>query len=188
MRERIKNIKMHSYPGMVAMITTRFLNEKNIMAAGWHSYISMEPPLYGVAIGQTRYTNQLIEKAGCFAINFLKGEDITTIQLSGIYSGNKINKFKELSLSYDEGHFAQLPILDNAYMAYECEVYDKQSYGDHDWVVGEIKACYRDESLFLDNGLPNFNKLNIPLYLGRSQYYITNDKGILRAVNVKEDE
>lgn len=52
---------MHCYPGMVAIVTVSHNGEDNVMAAGWHSYISFTPPIYGVAIGPERHTYQLVK-------------------------------------------------------------------------------------------------------------------------------
>lgn len=161
---------MHSYPGMVALVTVSYKDKTNIMAAGWHSYISHNPPIYGVAIGRERYTYELVKNAGCFAINFLPYAKAAFIQETGVYSGDNLNKFVNGKMLYDQGITIDAPILRDAYVAYECKTIDINSYGDHDWFVGDITQCYRDEELFLETGLPDFNKLEIPLYLGRSAY------------------
>jgi flavin reductase (DIM6/NTAB) family NADH-FMN oxidoreductase RutF len=170
MRKSTDQTVMHSYPGMVALVTVTYNNESNIMAAGWHSYISYEPPIYGVAIGRDRHTYNLLKNAGEFAINFLPFELAETIQRSGVYSGKDTDKLNLLKLNYDQGLTISAPILKDAYVAYECKTIDVNTYGDHDWFVGEITKFYKDESLFQNNGLPDWSKLSIPLYLGRSQY------------------
>jgi hypothetical protein len=48
MLKSTKHVVMHSYPGMVALVTSKFQTEANIMSAGWHSYISYEPPFMGL--------------------------------------------------------------------------------------------------------------------------------------------
>lgn len=73
-------------------------------------------------------------------------------------------------MSYNPGPHTGNPILDDAYVAYECKTIDCNSYGDHDWFVGDIVQFHMDKAKFLDNGLPNFENLSIPLYLGRSLY------------------
>jgi flavin reductase (DIM6/NTAB) family NADH-FMN oxidoreductase RutF len=161
---------MHSYPGMIALVTVSHDGEENIMAAGWHSYISYEPPIYGVAIGRERHTYSLLKKAGKFAINFVPLEKANLIQEAGVYSGANVNKFDIGHIGFNKGVATNAPILHDAYVAYEMEIIDCQSYGDHDWFVGNITHFYRDNDKFLDNGLPNFEKLSIPLYLGRSLY------------------
>ncbi|MUK90300.1 flavin oxidoreductase [Ornithinibacillus sp. L9] len=170
MRKPTEKTVMHSYPGMVAIVTATYENEHNIMAAGWHSYISYNPPIYGVAIGRQRYTYELVKNAGCFAINFLPYEKAKLIQEVGVLSGENFDKFAHGNMNFENGIEINAPILDDAYVAYECRTIDVNSYGDHDWFVGEIVQCYRDEKCFLENGLPNFEQLEIPLYLGRSKY------------------
>lgn len=188
MRKQTDQPVMHSYPGMVALITVENEGKKNIMACGWHSYLSMDPPMYGVAVGKTRYTHPLIIKAKSFAVNFLPAAYVEAIQSTGVLSGAEVNKFSLCGLTFDEGKTIRAPILHQAYIVYECHTYDIQSYGDHDWVVGKITTSYRDDNLFKENGLPNFNKLQIPLYLGRSQYYIANQTGEVKEIIVKRDE
>ncbi|MFV8828897.1 flavin reductase family protein [Alkalihalobacterium sp. APHAB7] len=170
MIQAINKQVMHSYPGMVALVAVSHNSENNIMAAGWHSYISYEPPIYGVAIGRERHTYQLMKEAGKFAINFLPFEKAHFIQQAGVYTGSNVNKFEQGNMSFEQGIVTGAPILNDAYIAYECEVIDRNTYGDHDWFVGNIVQFYRDNELFEENGLANFDKLSIPLYIGRSKY------------------
>ncbi|MBO8155738.1 MAG: flavin reductase family protein [Bacillaceae bacterium] len=185
MRQPTDQMVMHSYPGMVALVTVAYQGEKNIMAAGWHSYISMDPPIYGVAIGRERYTYELVKNAGSFAINFLPYEQAGFIQKTGVYSGRDINKFDLGEGSYDQGIKIDAPILHDAYVAYECRTIDVNAYGDHDWFVGEIVQFYRDENLFTENGLPDFQKLQIPLYLGRSTYTRVDRNSLFKDFAIK---
>ncbi|WP_246940480.1 flavin reductase family protein [Bacillus pinisoli] len=165
---------MHSYPGMVALVTSSSEGKENIMAAGWHSYISYEPAIYGVAIAKERYSHSLISSSKEFGINFIPGHLAAFIQESGTLSGHEENKLAKLN--YIKGETIDCPILSDAYVAYECKVIDQRTYGDHDWIVGEITRFHKDDSKFLDNGLPNFTELTIPLYVGRSQYLMVNNK------------
>ncbi|MBT2679551.1 flavin reductase family protein [Bacillus sp. ISL-35] len=186
MIQRVNQTVMHSYPGMVALVTVSHEGEKNIMAAGWHTYISYDPPIYGVAIGRERHTYQLVKEAGTFAINFVPFENAAIIQQVGVYSGSEIDKFEKANILFEQGLSTNSPILSDAYIAYECEIIDRNSYGDHDLFVANIVEFYKDQDQFLENGLPNLKKLSIPLYLGRSQYTSVNDKSELIAHKVEE--
>ncbi|GAA0466695.1 flavin reductase family protein [Alkalibacillus silvisoli] len=170
MRKPTNQTVMHSYPGMVAIVTTSYNGQDNVMAAGWHSYISFQPPIYGVAIGHERHTYELMKKSGQFGVHFLPMEKAQFIQQAGVYSGASTNKFFLGEMEYDRGITIDAPILKDAYVAYECQVIDVNRYGDHDWFVGDMTQFYRDDDLFLDNGLPNDEKLSVPLYLGSSTY------------------
>jgi flavin reductase (DIM6/NTAB) family NADH-FMN oxidoreductase RutF len=174
------NKVMHSYPGLVALVTSKYENKANIMAAGWHTYISYEPPIYGVAISKERFTHSLITNSGEFTINFLPGQFCSAIQASGTITGENREKLKELNLESQDGVTVNSPILQDAYVAYECKVLDRRTYGDHDWIVGSITHFYRDEDKFIDGGLPDFQKLKIPLYVGRSKYIVLDEETELK--------
>ncbi|TYS15039.1 flavin reductase family protein [Rossellomorea vietnamensis] len=177
---------MHSYPGMVALVTVSHQGEDNIMAAGWHSYISYEPPIYGVAIGRERHTYGLVKAAGEFAINFVPARFAEFIQQSGVYSGSEENKFEIGKMEFERGKTTNAPILKEAYVAYECKTIDVNSYGDHDWFAADITTFYKDEELFDENGLPDFGKLAIPLYLGRSLYAVMDENTKVEDCTVKK--
>ncbi|NMH70837.1 flavin reductase [Bacillus sp. RO3] len=183
----VQNTVMHSYPGMVALVTVSVDGKENVMAAGWHSYISYDPPIYGVAIGRERYTHGLIKEAGVFGINFVPFERARFIQQTGVYSGEHTNKFDAGDMEFFSGSLS-VPILKEAYVAYECKTIDVNSYGDHDWFVGEIVQCHRDEERFLENGLPDFQKLTIPLYVGRSTYTSVNKMSEFHTFHITEEE
>jgi flavin reductase (DIM6/NTAB) family NADH-FMN oxidoreductase RutF len=186
MLKSTKETVMHSYPGMVALVTSRLQDETNIMSAGWHTYISYDPPIYGIAIAKERYSHKLITGSQEFAINFLPGHMASVIQESGTVSGQHVNKLAKLQ--YFNGKTINSPILEDSYIAYECRVIDIRTYGDHDWIAGEITNFYRDEQKFLKSGLPNFKEITIPLYLGRSQYLLANEKSELKNYdNVERD-
>ncbi|TLS37487.1 flavin reductase family protein [Pseudalkalibacillus caeni] len=175
MLKKTEKIVMHSYPGMVAIVTAKLGSERNVMAAGWHSYISYEPAIYGVAIAEERFTHRLVKGSGEFVINFLPAEMAEVIQFSGTESGSAVDKFQELNLKTLEAETVGAPVLKDAYVAYECKVMDFNRYGDHDWIVGKISMFHKDMDRFQGNGLPDWDKLHIPLYLGRSQYLIADN-------------
>lgn len=73
-------VKMHSYPSMVAVVGVMAEDGPTFMAAGWHAYISMAPPMYGVAIGRQRFTYDKVVHTGRFTINFLPFKETAFIQ------------------------------------------------------------------------------------------------------------
>lgn len=186
MRKATSKTVMHSYPGMVALVTVTYNGKSNIMAAGWHSYISFEPPMYGVAIGRQRYTYELVKNAEGFAINFVPYNKAAFIQETGVYTGEKLDKFVHGQMQYESGITIDAPILHDAYVAYECKTIDVNTYGDHDWFIADITQFYRDDALFLENGLPDFDKLEIPLYLGRSKYTRLDNKSNVNTYKIEK--
>ncbi|MFF2907947.1 flavin reductase family protein [Paenibacillus sp. NPDC057934] len=170
-----EQLSMYSYPGIVASITSRHDGKQNLMAAGWHTLISYQPAIYGISIRKETYSYKLIVESGSFGINFLPSSRSNWIQAAGTFSGNQKNKFKEFDISYRDGNKLDIPILTDAYGAYECKILDIHSYGSHEFITGEIVQAHRDDSLFQEDGIPDFTKLQIPLYLGRSTYLTVDD-------------
>lgn len=177
---------MHSYPGLVALVTAKHEETQNIMAAGWHSYISYKPAIYGVAVAKERFTHQLMKKSGHFAINFVSAEYACYIEVAGKRSGRDGDKFTLMQANWREGDATGAPILENAYAAYECETIDRNTYGDHDWFVGKIKLFYQNKEKFGDDRLPNFAAVQLPLYLGKSKYLIADQSTTVKTIDINK--
>lgn len=182
MLSKTDNTVLHCYPGLVAVVTVKHKEELNMMAAGWHSYMSYAPPIYGVAIAKERHTYDLVKNSGSFVINFVPAESAHLIEGSGKSSGRDGDKFSILEAKWTPGEKTGSPILNEAYVAYECTVKGMHEYGDHDWIAGDIVTFYQDKDRFEDGtGFPDFHKLQLPLYLGQSHYLI-QDKATTRKI------
>lgn len=176
MRTPIQEPIWYSYPGMIAVVTARYNGKQNVMASGWHTYIGSNPGMYGISLQKKAYTYHMIEKSGVFGVHFLPANCSEFIQAVDTCSGSEIDKFQTFNIPYENGLKADIPVLTDAYFAYECEVKSITTIADQEWIVGEIVQRYQDKELFLDDGLPNLAKLAIPIHIGRSTYRILDDK------------
>lgn len=178
----------YGYPGQIAVITSAWEGRKNMMAAGWYTFLSMSPPLFGVAIAEERYSYSLIRKAGAFAVHFLPAEHLEWIEMAGRSSGEKIDKFERMTLPTLSG-IKGVPILLFSHVAYECLLKEVLPLGDHHLFVGEVVAAYKDQERFTEDGFPDWEKLTLPLYLGKEvkrnrDRYLLLDRG-LREVEIQ---
>jgi len=165
---------MYHYPRLVAIVTSHAGGKDNAMTVAWHSPISMKPPLYGVAITSSRSTYDLIMESKEFGINFLAFENAELMASLGGSKGKDIDKFEKFNVARDKAHKAAVPILMDAYLAYECKLVDHQVYGDHERVAGEIVAAHVLEEAFTSNGILDVACLNPALYLGGENYLTTS--------------
>ncbi|MBZ9751915.1 flavin reductase family protein [Deinococcus sp. HMF7604] len=156
------------YPGTVALVTAVHDGVRNVMAAGWHTALSAEPPLYGVAVGRARATHPLIEASGRFGVNFLPYSRAGAVQGSGVYS---------LHGGHDKHALLSLPTLPgeplalaSAYLHYTCTLSAVLPTGDHDLMVGQVQAVHYDPDAYDDQGLLVAQPA---IYLGRSLYTTT---------------
>ncbi len=177
MRKPIDYVSGHAYPGMVVLLTSKYEDKHNIMAAGFNTTVGYAPLIFGVSLRKEAYSYDLIMNSGSFGINFVPAHLAELIQIVGTRSGRDIDKFAEYNIEYDNGLKLNVPILKEAYFAYECKVIDTRNYGSHDFVAGEVQTIYKDEEKFIEiDGwtMPNMNNLEVPLYLGRSVYATFN--------------
>lgn len=159
------------YPGTVSVITAEHNGERNVMAAGWHIPLSAAPPLYGVALGRNRYTYRLVMESGAFALHFLPFDKARKVAAVGSTSRRGgADKFARFSLPTSRGAALPLPILNDAYLAYECRVNAVHETGDHDLVVGEVLAVHHHPEAFDELGLQNAAQIPAAVYYGRGVY------------------
>jgi len=159
------------YPGTVAVVTAAHAGVRNVMSAGWHTALSAEPPLYGVALGRTRHTHGLVTASGAFAVHFLPFERAEAIAGVGSTSGRGgLDKFARFGLPTSDGAVLDLPILHDAYLAYECRVTAVHETGDHDLVVGEVVAVHHRPEAYDERRMLDATKARAAVYYGRSLF------------------
>ena len=101
-------------------------------------------------------------------------EKIETVAAVGGSSGSYTDKFTEFNLEEDSPVKLDVPIIRNAYAAFECRV-----FGDHAWIIGEIVAVHSAESVFKEDGVLDLNVVQPALYLG-GDTYCSADKTTVR--------
>ncbi len=158
------------YPGVAVAVTAYAGGKSNAMAAAWHTPISSHPPLYGVAISPKRFTYQLIADSKEFGVNFLPSEAAELVASIGGSRGDEIDKFQTFSIARDSSVKIAVPILTDAYAAYECRLIDDRGYGDHRLLVGEIVAVHWLPEAFTGDETLDLDKVNPILYLGKERY------------------
>lgn len=140
------------------------------MAVAWHLVISVNPPLYGVAISPQRFTYQLIIDSKEFGVNFLPLEAAELIASVGGSKGSEIDKFQRFNIARDKSVKTAVPILTAAYVTYECQLVDDKGYGDHRLLVGEIVAVHGLKEAFTPEETLDLDEVRPALYLGRELY------------------
>lgn len=160
----------HHYPAVATVITSHADGKDNAMAAAWHTAISREPPIYGVAISSKRYTHGLIAASGEFVVNFVRWEKRELVAKVAGCSGREVEKFRVFGIAAASGKAVQAPVLADAYAAYECRVMEQRAIGDHDLFVGRIVAVHWDKNALGKSGMLDPEQVHPVLYLGGDHY------------------
>jgi flavin reductase (DIM6/NTAB) family NADH-FMN oxidoreductase RutF len=117
----------------IYVLTSSYADQINGMIASWVSQISHDPLLIMVAVHPSRYSHQLIDKSGCFALHVLAREQ--TGFLSRFKGPRPADKF--LSLQWVPGKTG-CPIISDCIAHLECEVRGKLNPGNHTLFFGEV--------------------------------------------------
>jgi flavin reductase (DIM6/NTAB) family NADH-FMN oxidoreductase RutF len=163
------------YPKQAVIVTGSAGDRDNAMTAAWHSSISLRPPIYGVAVTSKRFTYQLIRESREFGVNFISLGKASLAAAIGGTSGQQMDKFEKFSIKKEKPLKTAVPILQDAYAAYECKLLDNKPYGDHIWIVGEIVAVHLLDEAFTAAEVLDMGKTKPLLYLG-SDLYASVDK------------
>ncbi len=119
----------------VYVISTAFEGKVNAMTAAWVARASFSPSLVSVSVGKTRYSHDMIMKAGVFAVNVLGRHNIESGKHFGLKTGKKTDKF--LGISYDTAVTGS-PILKDCIAWMDCKVVSSHDAGDHTIFIGEV--------------------------------------------------
>jgi flavin reductase (DIM6/NTAB) family NADH-FMN oxidoreductase RutF len=165
----------HHYPRLAAIVTCHAQGKDNAMALAWHAPLSFRPPLIGVSIALKRFTYEIILETGEFGINFLPLEKAKLIAAVGGSSGRGVDKLLMFGMEKEQPLKTSVPILKDAYAAYECKLVDHRTYGDHEWFVGQVVATHFLEEAFNAKGVLDLKQVAPALYLG-AELYVSTDK------------
>ena len=122
-------------PGPLALVTTMYRDQPNVMTAAWMQPISLSPMLISVAVQPSSLTHEFITKTEVFTINFPTLESLNAVYLAGMVSGRDQDKFETSGLTPEPGVATEAPLIAECVAHIECNVRDRVSIGDHDLFV-----------------------------------------------------
>jgi len=138
------------YPMRTYLIVSgRWGEEVNVMAADWVTILSADPLMVGVAVSPKRYTHRLIEKYGEYVVSVPSIDMVNDVWIVGSESGP--DKLKKTSFRFAKAKSIGTPVIENALANLECRVVDKRVYGDHTWFVGRVTGYSFREEAFREN-------------------------------------
>ena len=162
------------YPYTVAIIGAKAQEKTNFMSCAWHTALSFDPPLFGVLVSKKRFTHQVIAEAKEFTVNFIRADQALLSAQYGRKSGFDMDKADKFPIKLSPSTTIRSPVIDDAYVCFECQLKEIRAYGDHDLFVGEVQAIHEEEDSFDGQGVLDPRRTCPLLYLG-SDFYLTID-------------
>jgi flavin reductase (DIM6/NTAB) family NADH-FMN oxidoreductase RutF len=150
----------------------------NIVTMAWVIPLSVEPPLVGMSIRQTRYSYGLIRETDEFVVNVAPYGLAEQALVCGRRSGRDLDKFAATGLTAGVAQKVQPPIIKECPGFLECRVVDDIKAGDHRLVIGEVLAAYAKAESLEDGGLRALNRAQPLLHIGKN-CFTTTEKTIV---------
>lgn len=183
--------------GPVALVTTRWREETNVMPAIWIAPLSHTPPLIGVAVNPRRFTHDMIRFAEQFALNFPAQDLMNHTQYFGSVSGAEVGKLELSKLATFKASKIDAPLIENCIAWVECGLEDAFTIGDHTLYVGRVLVAQVEEESFEETWRLEDAEYRPLHYLGGKRYAIlreameadlrTSDEGAIELEETKEE-
>jgi flavin reductase (DIM6/NTAB) family NADH-FMN oxidoreductase RutF len=135
-------------PGPVALVTTMYHDQPNIMTAAWMQPLSLSPLLISIAVQSSRLTYEFMTKTEVFTLNIPTVDLLSAVHLCGMISGHEKDKFEATGLTPELGVATEAPLIAECVAHIECEVRDRVSIGDHDLFVALPLRVTADDEAF----------------------------------------
>ena len=120
----------------IYVLTTFHETEINGMIASWVSQVSFDPLLLLAAVHPNRYSHELIEKSGCFALHVpARGQADFLRRFKGPEPGKKFE-----ALAWHRGKTG-CPLIEGCLAWFECRVQKAYRPGNHTLFVGEVLSA-----------------------------------------------
>jgi flavin reductase (DIM6/NTAB) family NADH-FMN oxidoreductase RutF len=134
------------FPDPVTLVTAATKGRTNVMAVGWTSPVSLEPPILMVSIAPQRFTHDMIMEAGEFAVCVLADDQKILSEIAGTLSGRDENKLALQEFRTTEAELIRAPLISGARASFECQLVSTETVGDHTVFYGEVLRTVVDES------------------------------------------
>lgn len=157
------------------MVTVGDMENANIITIGWTGILSTIPPRTYISVRPQRHSYGMLKKGGEFVINLTTADQARVVDYVGIYTGAKVDKFKECGLTKVESKEVSAPTIKECPLALECRVIEVIPMGTHDVFIADIVSVSCDERILDDDGKIRFDRAGLLAY-AHGEYYALGDK------------
>ena len=157
------------------MVSVGDMENANIITIGWTGILSTIPPRTYISVRPQRHSYKILKEKREFVINLTTADQAKIVDYAGIYTGAKVDKFKECKLTKVESKEVSAPTIAECPLSLECRVIEIIPMGTHDVFISDIVSVSCDESILDDDGKIRFDKAGLLAY-AHGEYYALGEK------------
>lgn len=134
-------------PLPAVMVSCGDMEDSNIITVAWCGITNTIPPKTYVSIRPSRYSYNIIKEKKEFVINLTPSALAKKADWCGIYTGKRVDKFKECGFTKERASKIDAPLISECPISIECKVTDIIPLGSHDMFLADIVAVNVEKSL-----------------------------------------
>lgn len=136
----------------------------NLITIAWTGTISSDPAMLYISVRKSRHSHHMITESGEFVVNLTTEDILKAVDLCGVKSGAKEDKWKLSGLNAEKARKVSAPLVKESPVNIECKVTQVLELGSHDMFLAEVVAVDVDEKYFDENDRFDLNKAKLVAY------------------------
>jgi flavin reductase (DIM6/NTAB) family NADH-FMN oxidoreductase RutF len=130
-------------PSIAVLVSSSFGGKDALLTVAWVCPVSYLPSKVAIAVSPERFSYNIIDKSGMFAVNILEFDYVDAVYKAGVVSGRDVeDKFAYCGLTRRRGRKLPISVVGEAIGVLECRVIKKVEIDDHDLFIGDVVDAY----------------------------------------------
>lgn len=129
------------------MVSVGDMEKSNIITVAWCGITNTVPPKTYISVRPERHSYKILKETGEFVINLTPSSLAKKADYCGMYTGKKVDKFKECNFTKEKATKVACPMIGECPISIECKVTDIIPLGSHDMFLADIVAVNVEKSL-----------------------------------------
>lgn len=152
-------------PLPVALVSCGTFDSSNIITIAWTGIVNTKPPMTYISVRPERHSYQLLKESKEFVINLPSESLVKRLDLCGMKTGAKIDKFKHCGFTKLKPEILRdCPAIEECPINLECKITQEMPLGSHSMFLAEIVNIRVNEDLLDKNNRLTVHKANLIAY------------------------
>ena len=134
-------------PVPAVMVSLGDMEKSNIITVAWCGITNTIPPKTYISVRPERYSYSILKERKEFVINLTPANLTKKADFCGMYTGRKVDKFKECGFTKEKATKIDAPMISECPISIECKVTDIIKLGSHDMFLADIVAVNVEKAL-----------------------------------------
>ncbi|MBQ8545641.1 MAG: flavin reductase family protein [Clostridia bacterium] len=140
-------------PVPAVMVSLGDMERSNIITVAWCGITNTVPPKTYISVRPERHSYNILKERKEFVINLTPANLTKKADFCGMYTGRRIDKFKECGFTKEKATKIDAPMIGECPISIECRVTDIIKLGSHDMFLADILAVNVEKALLEGNKL-----------------------------------